>query len=405
MGSLGGAAEALRRIDDVAHSMRICAGHEGILLTRLRDVMQHHARLAEDRRMLPRKYAVRARRFIERRRRELDVDGLLKSALLASSNAWALIHDGHVRLTNPAFEQMEEALSSEGAGPEHPLLRTLVLEEAKCAAIALHRRRFARDARVIEVTIERGSHERGARTALALVRDVTDQVGPSDHDEMRLAGQVVMGFAHDLNNILGALAMRLEAVERDSTSWEANLAAMKRAVESGTRLLSKMSSIGSAREDPLVPSDLSDIVASGIELAESSLRTPREGGGPIRIHAALGRLPPVTGAPDDLRNVVVNLLLNARDAMPSGGSIEILGRTDESTVTVRVEDEGTGIPPDHLERIFDPFFTTKGSNGRGLGLALARETMTKAGGTIRAGNRASGGAWFELVFPRWRKVA
>jgi signal transduction histidine kinase len=97
--------------------------------------------------------------------------------------------------------------------------------------------------------------------------------------------------------------------------------------------------------------------------------------------------------------VFVNLLLNARDAMPHGGTVTVEAHVTGPTVTVRVADEGGGFQPEHLARVFEPFFTTKGARGTGLGLSLAYGTMEALGGSIRADNRPGGGAEMTLHLP------
>ena len=119
----------------------------------------------------------------------------------------------------------------------------------------------------------------------------------------------------------------------------------------------------------------------------------------VRVELALSGLPRVLGAAPELRQVFLGLVLNARDAMPAGGTVAIEGERRGDTVFVRVHDQGAGIPDDALPRIFDPFFTTKGDKGTGLGLAIARSVLLRLGGRIRARNAAGGGALFELEFP------
>src|SRR5439155_21164274 len=122
-------------------------------------------------------------------------------------------------------------------------------------------------------------------------------------------------------------------------------------------------------------------------------------GAPIRIQTALPELPRVPGIVSDLRHVIVNLLLNARDAMPRGGTIRMTAEHQGKRVVLKVLDEGSGIPGDDLTKIFDPFFTTKGKHGTGLGLSMARGVLARLGGDITAENRSEGGACFTLSFP------
>jgi len=119
----------------------------------------------------------------------------------------------------------------------------------------------------------------------------------------------------------------------------------------------------------------------------------------IKVSTSLPELPAVQGDEVELRHVFMNLLLNARDAMPQGGEIQIEGGLEGERVKITIADEGRGIPQESLERVFDPFFTTKGAHGTGLGLSMAHSVMSRLGGEIRAGNRPQGGAVFILTFP------
>jgi signal transduction histidine kinase len=201
--------------------------------------------------------------------------------------------------------------------------------------------------------------------------------------------------------LLGALVYRLAALEQNSavrTSEAPNLHAMGQIIASGSALVAKLRSFGRTPVARPGTIDLGPIVATAVAVAQSEMEiTPLEER-PIRIVTALPSLPNVNGYADDLCNVFLNLLLNARDAMPSGGTIRIGAQVEGGAVVVRVEDEGTGIAGANLSRIFEPFFSTKGANGTGIGLAVARETMGRIGGSITAQNRPEGGACFELRF-------
>lgn len=101
----------------------------------------------------------------------------------------------------------------------------------------------------------------------------------------------------------------------------------------------------------------------------------------------------------ELRQMFLNLLLNAQDAMLMGGNIRIRGSFGRGVVVVTVEDEGQGISDELLGHVFDPFFTTKGERGTGLGLSIAYGVMTRLGGSITVANQFEGGAIFTLTFP------
>lgn len=100
----------------------------------------------------------------------------------------------------------------------------------------------------------------------------------------------------------------------------------------------------------------------------------------------------------------MNLILNARDAMPRGGELTLATESENSTVLVEVTDNGVGIPTDHLNKIFDPFFTTKGtSRGTGLGLAVTYGIIREHSGKIDVESTAGKGTTFRLEIPAARK--
>jgi len=115
-------------------------------------------------------------------------------------------------------------------------------------------------------------------------------------------------------------------------------------------------------------------------------------------------LPPVRGNSNDLQQVIINLVKNARDAMPDGGSIDVTtcraSAEGSDAVSVSVSDTGPGVPAPIAERVFESFFTTKPRDkGTGLGLAVGKRIVEEHGGTISLANRVEGGAMFRIVLP------
>lgn len=101
----------------------------------------------------------------------------------------------------------------------------------------------------------------------------------------------------------------------------------------------------------------------------------------------------------------MNLIINARDAMPRGGELTLATESENGTVNVEVADSGVGIPADQLDKIFDPFFTTKAnSRGTGLGLAVTYGIMREHAGKIRVNSTVGHGSSFRLEFPTARKA-
>jgi signal transduction histidine kinase len=111
-----------------------------------------------------------------------------------------------------------------------------------------------------------------------------------------------------------------------------------------------------------------------------------------------GAIPPVDHDPNQINQVLLNLLLNAIQAMDKPGTIRVSLETDEDDVLITVADEGKGIPAEHLPNIFRPFFTTKG-HGTGLGLSLARRTVESHGGSIDVTSEVGKGSRFAIRLP------
>ncbi|HSI03578.1 MAG TPA: ATP-binding protein, partial [Myxococcota bacterium] len=108
----------------------------------------------------------------------------------------------------------------------------------------------------------------------------------------------------------------------------------------------------------------------------------------------------IVGDEGRLHQVLMNLLLNALQATPRGGTVTLRAEaTDREWVTINVDDSGPGVPPDKRDRIFEPFFTTK-DTGSGLGLPLVHSTVSQHCGVVRVASSPEGGARFALTLPR-----
>jgi signal transduction histidine kinase len=390
---------------------------------------EHYSDLQRQFRTLSRNYLDAVFGSIQRRRDASDLFAMATWALRASGMACALVRDGKIRLTNQAFDRLDRG-SSIGPGWQRSSLETqpdedqagrplaaIVLEEALLLADGpgvRRRARLSRGPQTVELTVERplaGPTE--PRTALALARETTEvsqaeaqmaamRTRLLERERAGVVSQLAVGVAHDLGNLVGAMRARLSVLvgpSDDATRAQA-AHAIRTIVDAQTALVSKLRNVGRPRADVAAPVRLfEDVVEPAAQMAEGALRF-RDRGRPIqvRVDPAVAGLPAVQGVRDDLMNVVVNLFLNARDAMPGGGQILVSGERLGAEVLLRVEDEGTGIPDEALGRLFQPFFSTKGSAGLGVGLSMAADVMRRVGGNINARNRPEGGACFELHF-------
>jgi len=361
----------------------------------------------------------------------------LRAALDACDVPIAILAGDRVRLANHAFGalaedgaplwQLDAEASGVADGPPPAALeiicRRVIEDHGAGSPVQLRSRRGERVFELRWVPLGDGggatcvwlvdrTREAGVTSALAAAETWIRQ-----HEQLRVIGELSLGVAHDVHNTLGAIALRIGILKQDAACMAAqgrNIDALDRIVSEGNALVAKLQSIG--RLEPPVEEmtgvDLREIIASAIEIAQSGLKLrAAETGVHIHMQMEVPALPPVSGRPEELRQLFVNLLINARDAMPKGGRVVIRGEREHDSsggadaatpaaVVIRVEDEGTGFPPHVLPRIFDSFFTTKvQAGGTGMGLAMAREVMTRLGGSIDAANRPEGGAAFRFTLP------
>lgn len=232
-------------------------------------------------------------------------------------------------------------------------------------------------------------------------RDVTDRVQAARnllHSE-RLAtiGRLVASLAHEINNPLQMISTNLELVMDYPLPAEERLTYLKAAREGIDQL--KHISAGildftRQRQMTLMPTSLPETLRQALALAGEELKK-------AGIHTRLeleSHLPVINAVPEQLRQVFLNLILNAIDQMPHGGEITIRGQAAGGQVLLSFGDTGDGIPADKMDYLFDPFFTTK-TGGTGLGLAVSQNIIEHHGGKISAANREEGGAEFIITLP------
>ena len=233
--------------------------------------------------------------------------------------------------------------------------------------------------------------EAQARAALAQTR------------KRELAAQLTSGVAHDFANLLTiilGLQSRLERTplpDEDRALVSGTLAAARR----GGVLLDRIASISGRPALKLGPTDLHALLEDLRLLASATLPPQTR----LEAHFA-GPLPRLSLDAGGLQDALLNLILNARDAMAAaGGVIRICARNLRDTwLEIRVEDDGPGFSTSALDRALEPFFTTKGGEGSGLGLSMVSDHITLSGGSIRLMNRPEGGAVVSLRLP-FRPVA
>jgi C4-dicarboxylate-specific signal transduction histidine kinase len=228
--------------------------------------------------------------------------------------------------------------------------------------------------------------------------------------KMASIGELTTGVAHELNNPLNNIVLFIgnarELIERNLTGplkWRlvANLLSATEQIERATTIVKHLRIFGRSRDivqaveiNKVITSTLS-FLSEKIRLADIQVTCALEPGNPL-----------VQGARNQLEQVLVNMLTNAVDAMQAAPirRLTLSTTSGNSHVEVRVEDTGTGIPPDLLPRIFDPFFTTKKvGEGTGLGLSIAYGIIKEHHGDITVQSVVGQGTQFLIRFPLWKE--
>jgi PAS domain S-box-containing protein len=229
--------------------------------------------------------------------------------------------------------------------------------------------------------------------------------------KMEAIGQLTGGVAHDFNNLLTAVVGNLELLQRRLTDQRAlsHVEAAMRAASRGGQLTQQLLAYARRQNLVLRPVDVNAVIAGMGDLLQRSLC------GLVQVETDLAsELWPATSDATQLELVILNLAINSRDAMPTGGRLRIAtrnvhdGEVDHrgsldpgDYVRIAVVDSGIGMPPNVVERAFEPFFTTKEiGKGSGLGLAQIYGVATQFGGTARLASEPGAGTTVEVFLPR-----
>ncbi len=223
-------------------------------------------------------------------------------------------------------------------------------------------------------------------------------------------GDLVGTTTHEFNNVLmtiinyAKLGMRQKDEASRDKAFEKILAAGNRAAKLTTGILG----FARNRSDSFEPTDLARVIDDSLTLLEREMSKYR-----VHVERQLESVPPAWANGNQIQQVLMNLLTNARQAMPKGGQIVVRLAHDREreTIDLVVRDNGSGMPPETLRRIFDPYFTTKsgpdasGKGGTGLGLSMCRTIIEAHQGRIRVESTPGKGTAFTLKLPVARQPA
>jgi PAS domain S-box-containing protein len=261
------------------------------------------------------------------------------------------------------------------------------------------------------VPLRSGANARAIAGTILLIEDLTDRVRLEEQlqisEKMASIGILAAGVAHEVNTPLTGISSFTQMLLEGADPGDPRTVLLEKIerqtfraakIVNGLLTLSRPGTSGNERTQV----DLNDVITDVFSLLEHQFTA-----GKIRVRRELSSTPAtVVGIEHQLQQVFLNLFLNARDAMPSGGWLTVTTKADGSLCAAEVSDTGSGIPPEHLARIYDPFFTTKAiGRGSGLGLSISYGIVHEHGGSIRCDSAVGQGTRFTVSLPMARAAA
>ena len=221
-------------------------------------------------------------------------------------------------------------------------------------------------------------------------------------EKLASVGRLAAGIAHEIKNPLMPIHLNLERVIEDMDSGEqVDVRDVEHALASAQRIQHIVDNVlgftgrgHAAGMEEFSQVDLNDVITGIVELNRKALEHAN-----IAIDLRLGSLPNIRANKYQLEQVFMNLVLNARDAMPDGGRLSVQTNVHDGLISVLVGDNGVGIAPDKIDEIFEPFMTTK-EDGNGLGLFISYGIIQNHKGTMEVQSKVGEGTIFEIALPQ-----
>ncbi len=246
-----------------------------------------------------------------------------------------------------------------------------------------------------------------------ICRDVTEKKYTEElllrSERLKAVGELASGVAHNFNNLLQIIMGGAQLAKSNLQSGNLEAVSLRldqlfQSARLGSETVRRLQTFARLKSDFAREGnvfDLSETVRSAVEMSSVWWKsTPEKNGINIELHDTLQEGCTVFGRENELFEVVVNLIKNAVEAMPKGGTISIATGACEEEVCLVIQDTGIGIPPQHLKRIFEPFFTTGGLQRTGMGLASTYGIISEHGGEITVQSQVGKGTIFTIKLPR-----
>ena len=291
--------------------------------------------------------------------------------------------------------------------------RPLVQEKLDAALTGLPQtyemRYFSRDGELRHARVDNSPLVVDGRTTgvLGIARDITEQKEERERaaraDKLRALGQLASGVAHDFNNSLAAILGRAQLLRRqiDDPALVRNLDIIQTAAEDAAATVRRIQTF--ARKSPVKEFEMVDVgslLNDAVEITRTRWQNEARIRGleySVKLETEAGHN--TYGSASELREVFVNMIVNAVDAMPKGGKILITCHRRDGRLQLQFADSGMGMHDDVRQKIFEPFFSTKGAHGTGLGLSVSYSIIERHSGAISVVSKPGSGTIFTIDLP------
>ena len=333
----------------------------------------------------------------------LDVEGDRAGKILQANRAAAEMHGYPVEeLLNMNINDLNSVDSMLGFSSR----MQRILKGQWVRAELNHRRK---DGTIFPVEIGAGLFEVGGRKyILDIDRDITERKQAEEAlqraQQIRTSAELATGMAHEIKNPLAGIKLSIEMLLEEQQLSEDNKNVIRKVIDEIKRIEKLMKGLLNFARPPkphLAHTDVQEVLEAVIGLALHDRPSLQEGAGSLHLVKVFGHsLPTILADPMQLKQVFMNLLLNAVDAMPGGGTITVRTSFEPSShnIFIDISDTGSGIDASVLREMFKPFYTTK-PKGTGLGLAISKRLIEEHGGTIQIENNAERGATVRISLP------
>ena len=258
-----------------------------------------------------------------------------------------------------------------------------------------------------EISARTIKDSKGNMNTIAILKDITEKKKMEEElfraEKLRALAEMASGVAHDFNNalaaILGNTQLLLYTAQDEET--KETLQTIAKVAQDSAQTVRRLQDFTKKRvPQELSGVDVNSIIKDSIEITKPKWKDEAQSKGvPIEIVSNFEEIPPVLGNDSELRGVFTNMILNAIEAMPEGGKIEISTLKKKKDVIIQISDTGIGIAEEAKKKIFEPFFTTKPFTNTGLGLSMSYGIIKRFGGEIEVVSELEYGATFTIILP------